>query len=219
MIACRSTLSGRLRAARYGAQGVRTSTCRFSTSRSKARSASAKTSLAERLATRLDATAVLEDEGQSLPRRLLHGRAGRGAAGAVVLPAQSPSPAAVVPAGDLFSQTTVCDYLFDKDKIFAYLNLDDNELFIYQRLYDLLARDIRRPISSIYLQASTDDSATARSARRATEDTRDCRRPPPTICASSTRPISTSSSTTRRRRSRRRHIRAEFTRAIGRSTI
>jgi deoxyadenosine/deoxycytidine kinase len=32
-----------------------------------------------------------------------------------------------------------------RDKIFAYLNLDDNELFIYQRLYDLLARTCRRP--------------------------------------------------------------------------
>ena len=38
---------------------------------------------------------------------------------------------------NLFSQTTICDYLFDKDKIYAYLNLDDNELFIYQRLFDL----------------------------------------------------------------------------------
>ena len=36
----------------------------------------------------------------------------------------------------------MCDYLFDKDKILAYLTLDDNELFIYQRLYDLLARDL-----------------------------------------------------------------------------
>ena len=43
---------------------------------------------------------------------------------------------------DLFAQTMVCDYLFNKDKIFAYLNLDDNELFIYQRLYELLAREI-----------------------------------------------------------------------------
>ena len=43
---------------------------------------------------------------------------------------------------DLFAQATICDYLFDKDKIFAYLNLDDNELFIYQRLFDLLARDV-----------------------------------------------------------------------------
>ena len=46
---------------------------------------------------------------------------------------------------DLFAQATVCDYLFDKDKIFAYLNLDDNELFIYQRLYDLLVEG--RPVT------------------------------------------------------------------------
>ena len=57
---------------------------------------------------------------------------------------------------DLFSQITVSDYLFDKDKIFAYLNLDDNELFIYQRLYDLLARDVPRPDLVIYLQAPTE---------------------------------------------------------------
>ncbi|MEQ1727236.1 MAG: deoxynucleoside kinase, partial [Vicinamibacterales bacterium] len=42
------------------------------------------------------------------------------------------------------------------DKIFAYLNLDDNELFIYQRLYDLLARDVPGPDLVIYLQAPTD---------------------------------------------------------------
>src|SRR5439155_11719323 len=57
---------------------------------------------------------------------------------------------------DLFAQTTICDYLFDKDKIFAYLNLDDNELFIYQRLFDLLATDVASPDLVIYLQAPTD---------------------------------------------------------------
>src|SRR5438034_75522 len=57
---------------------------------------------------------------------------------------------------DLFSQTTISDYMFDKDKIFAYLNLDDNELFIYQRLYELLARDVPPPDLVIYLQAPTD---------------------------------------------------------------
>ena len=51
---------------------------------------------------------------------------------------------------------TVCDYLFDKDKIFAYLTLDDNELFIYQRLYDLMARDLPTPDVVVYLQCPTD---------------------------------------------------------------
>jgi deoxyadenosine/deoxycytidine kinase len=50
----------------------------------------------------------------------------------------------------------VCDYLFDKDKIFAYVNLDDNELFIYQRLYDLLVKDVPTPDLVVYLQAPTD---------------------------------------------------------------
>src|SRR3979409_277813 len=57
---------------------------------------------------------------------------------------------------DLFTQVTICDYVFDKDKIFAYLNLDDNELFIYQRLYELLARDVSPPDLVLYLQAPTD---------------------------------------------------------------
>src|SRR5436309_1067701 len=57
---------------------------------------------------------------------------------------------------DLFSQTTICDYVFDKDKIFAYLNLDDNELFIYQRLFDLLVRDVPAPDLVVYLQTPTD---------------------------------------------------------------
>ena len=46
--------------------------------------------------------------------------------------------------------------MFDRDKIYAYLNLDDNELFIYQRLFDLLARDVPAPDLVIYLQAPTD---------------------------------------------------------------
>ena len=54
------------------------------------------------------------------------------------------------------ARSTISDYLFDKDKIFAYLNLDDNELFIYQRLYDLLARDVPPPDLVVYLQAPTD---------------------------------------------------------------
>ena len=46
--------------------------------------------------------------------------------------------------------------LFDKDKIYAYLNLDDNELFIYQRLYDLLSTDVVAPDLVVYLQAPSD---------------------------------------------------------------
>ncbi len=57
---------------------------------------------------------------------------------------------------DLFQQITLCDYLFAKDKIFAYLNLDDSELLIYERLYALLSAEVPRPDLVIYLQASTE---------------------------------------------------------------
>ena len=51
--------------------------------------------------------------------------------------------------GDLFSQTTICDYIFERDRIYAFMNLDDNELFIYQRLFDLRRRATSRcPTSS-----------------------------------------------------------------------
>ena len=66
--------------------------------------------------------------------------------------------------GDLFTQSTVSDYLFDKDKIFAYLNLDDNELFIYQRLYDLLMRDVVGARSGD-LSSGADRRARAQAAR------------------------------------------------------
>jgi deoxyadenosine/deoxycytidine kinase len=72
--------------------------------------------------------------------------------------------------GHLFSQAIVSDYLFDRDKIFAYLNLDDNELFIYQRLYDLLAADVPAPDLVIYLQAPADVLERRLRARAAAAD-------------------------------------------------
>ena len=40
--------------------------------------------------------------------------------------------------------------------IYAFLNLDDNELFIYQRLFELLSRDLPQPDVVVYLQAPAD---------------------------------------------------------------
>lgn len=57
---------------------------------------------------------------------------------------------------NLFRQATISDYLFAKDRIFAYLNLDDNELTLYNQIYDLLEPNVPKPDLVIYLQASTD---------------------------------------------------------------
>ncbi|MCX7874643.1 MAG: deoxynucleoside kinase [Melioribacteraceae bacterium] len=57
---------------------------------------------------------------------------------------------------DLFSSITVSDYIFDKDKIFAYLNLSKEELKLYESIFPLLERDIPKPDLVIFLQSSID---------------------------------------------------------------
>jgi deoxyadenosine/deoxycytidine kinase len=57
---------------------------------------------------------------------------------------------------ELFNSTVVSDYLFAKDKIFAYLNLDENELALYEQIYRLLDARIPKPDLVIYLQARTE---------------------------------------------------------------
>ena len=115
-----------------------------------------KSSLAEQLAVRLDATAVLEETDNPFLADFYSGRAGAALQTQLFFLLNRHRQLVGLQQADLFSQATVCDYLFDRDKIFAYVNLDDNELFIYQRLYDLLAKDIPLPDLVIYLQAPTD---------------------------------------------------------------
>jgi deoxyadenosine/deoxycytidine kinase len=115
-----------------------------------------KSALAERLATRLDAALVLEDSENPFLDDFYADRPGSALQAQLFYLLARHRQQTTLQQADLFSQTTVADYLFDKDKIFAYLNLDDNELFIYQRLYDLLSRDIPSPDLVIYLQAPTD---------------------------------------------------------------
>jgi deoxyadenosine/deoxycytidine kinase len=57
---------------------------------------------------------------------------------------------------DLFRQRLVCDYLFARDRIFAYLTLDDNELALYEKLHLLLEPRVPRPELVIYLQAEVE---------------------------------------------------------------
>ena len=118
--------------------------------------AAGKTALAERLATRLDAAAVLEDRENPFLADFYAGRPGAALQSQLFYLLDRHRQQLSLHQGDLFAQATVSDYLFDRDKIFAYLNLDDNELFIYQRLYDLLIKDVPPPDLVVYLQAPTE---------------------------------------------------------------
>ena len=56
----------------------------------------------------------------------------------------------------LFKRIIVSDYLFDKDRIFARTNLEDNEFWLYEQLFQLLKKRIPPPDLVIFLQAKTE---------------------------------------------------------------
>ena len=102
-----------------------------------------KTSLAERLAVRLDATAVLEETDNPFLADFYGGRPGAALQTQLFYLLNRHRQLMALQQANLFAQTTICDYLFDKDKIFAYL-------------YDLLTKDVPAPDLVVYLQAPTD---------------------------------------------------------------
>ena len=57
---------------------------------------------------------------------------------------------------DLFSSRAISDYLFTKDRIFAEVNLSEDEFFLYDKIYSMLDREIPRPDLVVYLQATAD---------------------------------------------------------------
>jgi deoxyadenosine/deoxycytidine kinase len=115
-----------------------------------------KSLLADRLGARLDATVVLDETENPFLPDFYAGRPGAAFQTQLFYTLSRHRQQTALRQSDLFSQLTVSDYLFERDKIYAYLNLDDNELFIYQRLYELLAPETLPPDLVVYLQTPTD---------------------------------------------------------------
>jgi deoxyadenosine/deoxycytidine kinase len=61
-----------------------------------------------------------------------------------------------LPEPDFFHPVLIADYLFAKDKIFAYINLSEAELLLYERVMEILEPRIRKPDLVIYLQSSSE---------------------------------------------------------------
>lgn len=57
---------------------------------------------------------------------------------------------------DLFHSSLISDYLFDKDRIFATLNLSEKEMILYDGIARIMEREVAKPDLVVYLQASTD---------------------------------------------------------------
>jgi deoxyadenosine/deoxycytidine kinase len=53
---------------------------------------------------------------------------------------------------DLFVDRIICDYLFEKDKIYAYQTLSDDELVVYEKIYGILSERVAKPDLVLFLQ-------------------------------------------------------------------
>jgi len=114
-----------------------------------------KSSLVDLLATRFSAVKVKEQIENPFLREFYQEKAGAAFQAQLFFLLNRFVQQRDLSQSDLFQQVTLCDYIFAKDKIFAYLNLDDSELMLYERLYALLSEKVPRPDLVIYLQAST----------------------------------------------------------------
>jgi deoxyadenosine/deoxycytidine kinase len=116
-----------------------------------------KTSVVERLAERLDATTVLEEWGQNpFLKPFYDGTGGAAFQTELFFLLSRYRQQQELVQRNLFAQATISDYVFEKSKLFAYLNLEDSELMIHEKLYGLLAEGVPKPDLVVYLQAPTE---------------------------------------------------------------
>ena len=114
-----------------------------------------KTALVERLATHLEASVVLEkSEENPFLRDFYHEKPGAAFQTQMFFLLSRYRQLSELAQRELFRQVTASDFIFAKDKIFAYLNLDDTELMLYEKIYRVLEGEVPPPELVIYLQAS-----------------------------------------------------------------
>jgi deoxyguanosine kinase len=113
-----------------------------------------KTSLARRLAARLQSALVLERPEQNpFLQRFYEDMARFALPTQLFFLFQRIGQLRELAQLDLFNRLTVCDFLLEKDPLFARLTLSGDELHLYQQIFDALKPQAPRPGLVIYLQA------------------------------------------------------------------
>lgn len=113
-----------------------------------------KTSLAQALASRLNARLVLEEiEGNPFLARFYQQPDKFAFPLQLYFLLMRHNQQRQLAQQDLFAQATVADYLFAKDRIFARLNLSPDELALYERVYPLLGAKVPKPELVVYIRA------------------------------------------------------------------
>ena len=115
-----------------------------------------KTSLVERLASRFEGVKILEDVQNPFLEPFYRGRAGAAFQVQIFFLLSRHQQHLDIAQRDLFTRLVVSDYTMAKDRIFARLNLNDEEFRLYDRLYTLLTQGLPRPDLVVYLEASVE---------------------------------------------------------------
>ena len=113
-----------------------------------------KTSLVELLAERFEGVMVLEDITNPFLGSFYEGRPGASFQVQMYFLLSRFQQQREIAQMNLFHRLVLADYTFPKDRIFAYLNLDDTDLKIYEKLYPVLEQEVPKPELVIYMQAS-----------------------------------------------------------------
>lgn len=116
-----------------------------------------KTSLARRLAEALGSKLLLErPEENPFLERFYQARARFALPTQLFFLFQRARQIQQLKQGDMFRPGCVVDFLLEKDPLFARVNLDDDELRLYDQVYSHLSLDLPVPDQVIYLQAPVD---------------------------------------------------------------
>jgi deoxyguanosine kinase len=113
-----------------------------------------KSTLANIIADRLNAQRVIEPEDNPFLHAFYEGERGAGFQAQFAFLIRRFEQLHRLDVGPNSRKTVVADYIFEKDKIFAYINLNDQELEVYNRYYQLFRQQLPAPDLVIYLQAS-----------------------------------------------------------------
>jgi deoxyguanosine kinase len=115
-----------------------------------------KTSLVELLAARFDSVKLLEDAQNPFLDSFYRGRQGAAFQVQIFFLLSRHQQHMEIAQRDLFTRLIISDYTMPKDRIFARLNLNDEEFRLYERLYHLLTDTLPRPDLVIYLEGSVE---------------------------------------------------------------
>lgn len=128
-----------------------------------------KSELSTRLAAQLDGAALHEEKNNPFLRDHLAGKDGASFQAQIFFLLNRYRQLRGLAQRDLFSQTQVSDFILAKDKIYAYLSLDDAELVLYEKIYGPLTVDVPSPELVVYLQVPAETLAKRLRQRRAGE--------------------------------------------------